>query len=49
MNRRAMCRSGNLPIAQPVKFNLEVNLKPAKVLGIEIPESFLPDADRVIR
>jgi putative ABC transport system substrate-binding protein len=42
-------KPGNLPITQPVKFNLEVNLKTAKALRLVIPESFLRVADKVFK
>jgi len=42
-------KPGDLPIRGPVKFNLSVNLKTAKALGLSIPESFLLSADKVIK
>jgi putative ABC transport system substrate-binding protein len=37
-----------LPIEQPTKFELIVNLKAAKLLGLTISESFLLRADEVV-
>jgi putative ABC transport system substrate-binding protein len=42
-------KPGDLPIEQPTKFDLAVNLKAAKAIGITIPQSLLLRADEIIQ
>src|SRR5437660_12015431 len=42
-------KPGDIPVEQPIKFDLVINLTTAKALGLTIPESFLLRIDEIIQ
>ena len=42
-------RPGGLPVEQPTKFDLAINLRTAKLLGLTLPPALLLQADELVR
>ena len=42
-------KPSDLPVVEPTKFELVINLKTAKALGLTVPDSILVGADKLIQ